>query len=238
MDVFEQILEDSPPSDRNLKAVLRIVSNNSQYWNTQTRNEDTYLKSMLGPLLDVYFGKLRHAKSDWTPTQDDTKNTESSTLIPDYGTATLIGNRRYFVLLLEGKIAGNTGSHQMWDDLSKLGNEMKLALDSILKLEPSGEVSIVGILVREPLVEFFSMQIRAEGTYVMHKIASAFIPSGAANAFPLLRLMEICDHVKKKMENCIREIRLVKVQESSSPKVPLSWLRPSFNKPRRHQITN
>ncbi|KAG0008928.1 hypothetical protein BGZ80_002904, partial [Entomortierella chlamydospora] len=60
----------------------------------------------------------------------------------------------------------------------------------------------------------------------------------AANAFPLLRLMEMCDNAKKKMENCIHEIRLVKVQESSSPKVPLSWFRPSFNKPRRQQITD
>ncbi|KAF9436840.1 hypothetical protein BGZ76_002801 [Entomortierella beljakovae] len=238
MEVFEQMLEDSPPSDRNLKAVLRNVSNNSQYWNTQARNEDTYLKSMLGPLLDAYFGKLRHSKSDWTPTQDDTVDPEYSTLIPDYGTATLIGNRRYFVLLLEGKIARNTRSPQMWDDLSKLGNEMKLALDSILKLEPSGEVSVVGILVREPLVEFFSMQIRAEGTYVMNKFASTFIPSGATNAFPILRLMEVCDYAKKKMENCIHEIRKVKVQENTSPKVPLSWLRPSFNKPRRQQITD
>ncbi|KAF8928896.1 U3 snoRNP protein [Dissophora ornata] len=54
MEAFEQILEDSPPSDRNLKAVLRIVSDNSQYWNTQTRNEDTYLKSMLGPQTQLF----------------------------------------------------------------------------------------------------------------------------------------------------------------------------------------
>ncbi|KAF9153549.1 hypothetical protein BGX21_004660 [Mortierella sp. AD011] len=187
MEVFEQMLDDSPPSDRSLTALLRIVSNNSQYWSTHMQNEDTYLKPMLGPLLDVYFGKLRHAKSDWTPIHDDTKVPETSTLFLDYGTATMIGNRRYFVLLLEGKIAGNNGSHQMWDDLSKLGNEMKLALDSILKLGPTDEVSVMGILVRE---------------------------------------------------NCIHGIRQVKVHESSCPKVPLSWLRPSVNKPRRQQISD
>ncbi|KAF9345389.1 hypothetical protein BGX26_003173 [Mortierella sp. AD094] len=233
---FEQMLEESPPEDRNLKAILRNMTNNSQYWNTQPHNEDTYLKDLLGPFLDIYFGKLRYAKSHWTPTQDDTRDQESSTLIPDYGTSTLIGGRRYFVLLLEGKIAGNAGQCQMWDDLTKIGQEMKLALDSMLKLMPCGDVCVVGVLVREPLTEFFSMRIHAEGTYVMHKFASAFIASGATNAFPILRLMEVCEHAKKIVERTIDQIRSVKEDESTGPKVPLSWLRPSFRKPKRYQI--
>ncbi|KAF9536885.1 hypothetical protein EC957_009496, partial [Mortierella hygrophila] len=238
MEEFEEMLEESPPVDRNLKAILSKMTNNSQYWNSQARNEDTYLKSLLGPFLDTYFGKLKYAKSDWTPTQDDTVDPESSTLIPDYGTATLIGEQRYFVLLLEGKIAGNTGQCQMWDDLTKLGQEMKSALDSILKLMPSGDVCVIGILVREPLTEFFSMRLHAEGTYVMHKFASAFIVTGAMNAFPILHLMEVCEHAKRMVEQTIGEIRRVKVHESSSPKVPLSWLRPSFKKPKRYQVTD
>ncbi|KAG0379434.1 hypothetical protein BGX24_000390 [Mortierella sp. AD032] len=114
MGAFEQMLEESPPVDRNLNAILTKMTNNSQFWSTQARNEDTYLKSQLGPFLDTYFGKLRYSTSDWTPTQDDTMDPESSTLIPDYGTAAPIGEQRYFVLLLEGKIAGNAGQCQMW----------------------------------------------------------------------------------------------------------------------------
>ncbi|KAF9897105.1 hypothetical protein BX616_006174, partial [Lobosporangium transversale] len=240
MESFEQMLEASLPSDPNLKSVLRNIASNTQYWSTQARNENTYLKALLGPLLEAYFGKIKYARSDWTPTQDDTRDAETSTLIPDYGTATSIGKEQYYALLLEGKIARNSGQHQMWDDLTKLGNEMKLALNSILKLSPSGEVCVVGILVREPYIEFFSMQICAEGTctYIMHKFASAFIPSGASNPFPLLRLMEICEHAKKKVEWCIHQIRLVKFEESLNPKVDLSWLRPSFNKPKRYQVTD
>ncbi|KAF9985813.1 hypothetical protein BGZ79_005403, partial [Entomortierella chlamydospora] len=89
-----------------------------------------------------------------------------------------------------------------------------------------------------PLIEFFSMRICAEGTYIMHKFASTFVPTGAANAFPLLRLMEVCEHAQKKVEECISQIRAVKVRESSHPKVPLAWLRPPFNKPKRYLITD
>ncbi|KAF9932917.1 hypothetical protein BGZ65_004275, partial [Modicella reniformis] len=238
MEEFERMLDESPPEDRNLRAILTGMASNLQHWNTQERNEDTFLKSMLGPFLDTYFGKLKYTKSDWTPTQDDTTDADSSTLIPDYGTATLIGLRRYFVLLLEGKIADNAGQCQMWDDLTKLGMEMKSALDSILKLMPSSDVCVIGILVHEPSTEFYSMRIHAEGTYVMYKFASAFIASGATNAFPLIRLMEICDHAKRKVEQTVSEIRRVKVLESSNPKVPLSWLRPSFKKPKRYLITD
>ncbi|KAF9933958.1 hypothetical protein FBU30_003902 [Linnemannia zychae] len=148
MEKFEQKLEESPPKDRHLRSILSKLTSNSQYWNTQARNEDTYLKSVLGPFLDTYFGKLKYTNTYWTPTQDDTNDTDSSTLVPDYGVATLIGLQRYFVLLLEGKINGNDGRCQMWDDLTKLGNEMKSALDSILKLMPSDAVCVFGILVK------------------------------------------------------------------------------------------
>ncbi|KAF9984751.1 hypothetical protein BGZ79_005555, partial [Entomortierella chlamydospora] len=150
---FEKMLEVSPPSDQNLRAILRNITNNSSYWNTPQENEDTYLKDQLGPFLDIYFGKIRYVNNHWTPTQDDTRDQNMSTLIPDYGASTLIGGRRYFALLLEGKIASNGGLNQKWDDLTKIGQEMKLALDAMLKLMPCGEVCVVGVLVREPLVE-------------------------------------------------------------------------------------
>lgn len=65
MESFEQMMEASPPSDPNLKSVLRNITSNAQYWSTQARNENTYLKAMLGPLLEAYFGKIKYAKSDW-----------------------------------------------------------------------------------------------------------------------------------------------------------------------------
>ncbi|KAF9112975.1 hypothetical protein BGX27_002449 [Mortierella sp. AM989] len=36
----------------------------------------------------------------------------------------------------------------IWDDKTKLGHEMKAALDSILRLEPEDHVSVIGLLVR------------------------------------------------------------------------------------------
>ncbi|KAF9344343.1 hypothetical protein BGX26_004509, partial [Mortierella sp. AD094] len=73
---------------------------------------------------------------------------ESATLIPDYGTATLIGEQRYFVLLLEGKITGNAGQCQMWDesaDRSSYQLEQAVGNNCIF-----GLVSLIGV----PLVLF------------------------------------------------------------------------------------
>ena len=69
-------------------------------------------------------------------------------LIPDYATTTQVGKQQVSVVLLEGKIARNAGLCQIWDDLTKLGQEMKVALDSILKLQPEDDVCVIGVLVR------------------------------------------------------------------------------------------
>ncbi|KAF9193505.1 hypothetical protein BGZ49_003279 [Haplosporangium sp. Z 27] len=135
-----------------------------------------------------------------------------------------------------GQDSRDVGSSQEWDDLTKVGQEMKLALDSILKLGPENEVCVVGLLVREPLVEFYSMKISSEATYIMHKIATSYIVPDAMNTFPLLHLMEIFEHAKAKVEHTVTQIRQVKVRPSPNPKVPLAWLRPSFKKPKLCQI--
>ncbi|KAG0237444.1 hypothetical protein BGW41_008386 [Actinomortierella wolfii] len=214
-----------------MQLILTKITDTAQLWNTHTRNEDTYLKSQLGPFLYTYFGKLRFTKSDWTPTQDDARGSESSLLIPDYATTTQIGKQQVFVVLLEGNIAKNAGLSQIWDDLTKLGQEMKLARDSILKLQPQNEVCVIGILVREPSIEFYKMRMYAEATYVMHKFAATYIVPDAMNAFPLVRLMNIFKYAKDKVEKTVGELRRVKIHQCANPKVPLLWLRPSFKKP-------
>ncbi|KAG0069666.1 hypothetical protein BGZ90_000128 [Linnemannia elongata] len=235
-EAFAQLLDDSPPQNRTLKSILTKMADTAQLWSTRSRNEDTYLKCQLGPFLDTYFGKLKHTRSDWTPVQDETRGPESSLLIPDYALTTQVGKQQVSVLLLEGKIARNTGQGQIWDDLTKLGQEMKAALDSIVKLQPEGDITVIGVLVREPLIEFYTMRIHAEATYIMHRFASTYIAPEAINVFPLVHMMEIFEHIQGKVQQTVTQIRQVKVHPSPNPKVPLSWLRPSFKKPRRFQI--
>ncbi|KAF9115598.1 hypothetical protein BGX30_006222, partial [Mortierella sp. GBA39] len=237
-EAFAQSLDDSPPQNRTLKSILTKMADTAQLWSTRSRNENTYLKCQLGPFLDTYFGKLKHTKSDWTPVQDETRGAESNLLIPDYAITTQVGKQQVSILLLEGKITRNTGQGQIWDDLTKLGQEMKAALDSIVKLQPEGEVAVIGVLVREPLVEFYTMRIHAEATYIMHRFATTYIAPEAMSVFPLVHLMEIFEHIQGKVQQTVTQIRQVKVHSSPSPKVPLSWLRPSFKKPRRCQVVD
>ncbi|KAF9090898.1 hypothetical protein BGX27_002135 [Mortierella sp. AM989] len=173
-----------------------------------------------------------------TPIQDDTRNTESSLLVPDYATTTHVREQQLYLVLLEGKTDRNLGHGQIWDDKTKLGHEMKAALDSIPRLGPEDYVSVIGLLVREPRVEFYSMQIYAEATYIMHKFAESYIPSSAMNVFPLAHLMEVFAHAQEKVKRTVAQIRKVKVRPSSNPKVPLAWLRPSFKKPKLCQVVD
>ncbi|KFH63691.1 hypothetical protein MVEG_10384 [Podila verticillata NRRL 6337] len=106
---------------------------------------------------------------------------------------------------------------------------MKVALDSILKLLPHDDVCVIGILVREPLEELYTMSIHAEATYIMHGFAAAYIALNAMNMFPIVRLMEVFDH-SREIQQTVNQSREVKVEESKCPKVPLSWLWPSFQK--------
>ncbi|KAG0047784.1 hypothetical protein BGZ83_007218 [Gryganskiella cystojenkinii] len=235
---FMQMLDDDPPQNRSLKSILTKMADTAQLWNTQKRNEDTYLKSQLGPFLETYFAKLKYTKSDWTPTQDETRGSECSRLVPDYATTTQVGEQNLSVVLLEAKIVGNMGHCQIWDDQTKLGQEMKLALDSILLLEPEGDVCVVGLLIREPSIEFYTMRIHAEATYVMHKFASSYIVPSAMNAFSIAHLMEVFEYAKAKVEQTVTQIRQVKVRASLTPKVPLLWLRPSFRKPKLIRVAD
>lgn len=59
-----------------------------------------------------------------------------------------VGKQPVYVVLLEGKTSKNKGTCQVWDDLTKIGQELKVALDSILRLEPEDDVCVIGILVR------------------------------------------------------------------------------------------
>jgi len=54
--------------------------------------------------------------------------------------------RTYTVLRLEDKTEKNNGINQLWDNLTKPGNEMKPSLDAILRTLPAEGVAMVGII--------------------------------------------------------------------------------------------
>ncbi|KAG0220720.1 hypothetical protein BGX31_010670 [Mortierella sp. GBA43] len=224
-------LNQSPPADLSLKSILTQLTSTGRLWSDQASNEDTYIKSHLGPFLDTYLGNINYATSAWKETQEETRDPDSRLLVPDFTTTTLTSRRQLSLVLLEGKIDRNK-TQQIWDDKTKLGQEMKLALDSILLHQPEDEVSVVGILVCEPRIEFFTMRIKAEATYIMRRFAVCHVPADSMNMFPIIHLMEAFHHAQATVEKTVAAIRRVKVRPGTNPVVPLSWIRPSYTKPR------
>ncbi|KAF9299505.1 hypothetical protein BGZ88_006545 [Linnemannia elongata] len=88
---------------------------------------------------------------------------------------------------------------------------MKLALDSMLKFQPEGDICVIGILIRDP-----------RRGYVMHKFAAAYTVPDTMSTFPLVHLMQIFEHTKAKVQRTVDRLRRVKIYASPTPKVPLS----------------
>lgn len=64
-DSFRTRLRQSPPKDPTLQSILNLMVSNGQLWSDQPCNEDTYLKSWLGPFLETYFGNVRFVATCW-----------------------------------------------------------------------------------------------------------------------------------------------------------------------------
>jgi hypothetical protein len=97
---------------------------------------------------------------------------DSDLLVPDFATMTAARRRQLSVVLLEGKVVSNKVC-QIWDDKTKLGQELKLALDSILMLLPEDDVWVVGIFVRGT---FLLVMLNVfESSYLFDVIHAVFI---------------------------------------------------------------
>ena len=53
-DAFRAILSESLPMDPTLKTILQMITSDDRLWSDHLCNEDTYLKSQLGPFLDTW----------------------------------------------------------------------------------------------------------------------------------------------------------------------------------------
>ncbi|KAI7817084.1 hypothetical protein BC939DRAFT_496908 [Gamsiella multidivaricata] len=171
-----------------------------------------------------------------TTSLEETKDPAARLLVPDYSVTTTIGLQTCTVISLEGKTAYNNGYGQIWDDLTKLGQELKYALDAIIKLQPLQPVCVQGILVKGSELDFYHMEIVSEGIYVLRRYARCCLCTDANNLYPLVRILEIMQGVKEMTSSTVTSVRQMKLRPSKTPLVPLSWLRTSFHKPRRIEI--
>ncbi|KAF9373678.1 hypothetical protein BGX21_004350, partial [Mortierella sp. AD011] len=82
-------------------------------------------------------------------------------------------------------------------------------------------------------LKFSEMKIQSEGVYIFKKYAECYLFNKAGNMFPLCRLLEIFETTKMMVDRTLVNLQAVKIKPSDTPLVPVSWLRPSYVKPRR-----
>ncbi|KAG0221403.1 hypothetical protein BGW42_007765, partial [Actinomortierella wolfii] len=157
-------------------------------------------------------------------------------LRPDYQVSTIMRDINYTVLNIEVKTPRNNGRGQIWDDVAKLGNEMKLCLDSILSLGSSQPVVLQGVVIKEDTMSVYRLSLDSEGVYVMRLYAQCVICTRRSGLFPLARMLEVLQTVKDLAADTIEIIRNT-ILEPGDPLIPASWMRPSFDKPTYESIT-
>ncbi|KAK3807054.1 MAG: hypothetical protein J3Q66DRAFT_357967 [Benniella sp.] len=231
---FSKLLKSEPPSSTILHKVLLQLMSTQQLWTLSgSENEYTFIRYLIDPCLSATLGGIKYTKADWTTLLEETRGPGSRLLFPDFTIVTQLRDRSCSLLHLEGKTAANKGQSQIWDDLTKLGQELKYSLDTLILQEPSGPVSVIGILLMGYNLEFFVMTLHSDGVYIFKKYAECYLFNKADNMFPLCRLLEILEATKRMVEITLANLRAVKITPSETPLVPLSWRRPSFEKPRK-----
>ncbi|KAF9090108.1 hypothetical protein BGX27_002331 [Mortierella sp. AM989] len=237
-DEFSNLLKNQPPSSPLLHQVLLQLTSSQQLWSLSgLENEATFIRYLIDPCLNATFGSIKNTSSNWTTLLNETRGQDSRLLFPDFSVVTQLRSNTCSLLHMEGKTTVNKGRSQMWDDLTKLGQELKQSLDTMIMQEPSGSVSVIGILLTAiPFVgfnlKFFEMKIQSEGVYILKKYAECYLFNKAENMFSLCRLLDILETTKVH-ERTLLNLRAVKIKPSDTPLVPISWLRPSYVKPRK-----
>ena len=64
-DILKSLLRSTPPNDPYLLSILNLMSVSGHLWDSEPSNEDSFLKSWLGPFLSTYLGNITFATSAW-----------------------------------------------------------------------------------------------------------------------------------------------------------------------------
>ncbi|KAF9975241.1 hypothetical protein BGZ73_001177 [Actinomortierella ambigua] len=152
---FVEALDDSPPKSALLNRILVSYTASKELWTSTDSNEATHVKNSLAPCLDALFPRVDNAEASWEQALGESKDSGQRLLVPDYTVATTVREKTFTVLLLEAKVARNNVNGQIWDDLTKLGHEMKLALDSILLTLPEEEIIVQGIILKGYCLQYY-----------------------------------------------------------------------------------
>ncbi|KAF9579256.1 hypothetical protein BGW38_004564, partial [Lunasporangiospora selenospora] len=62
-DTFKSLLRSTPPNDPHLLSILNLMSVSGHLWDSEPSNEDSFLKSWLGPFLSTYLGNIAFTTS-------------------------------------------------------------------------------------------------------------------------------------------------------------------------------
>ncbi|KAG0211524.1 hypothetical protein BGX28_007748 [Mortierella sp. GBA30] len=156
------------------KSMTQIINNYiliADLWNVavydETVKEDTFFNNVIKPVMDGLFGELPHTTMHWKKDEircgDEYDNEEK--LCPAFH----VSIKNQSIMLLEAKPPGGSAEDYR-EDRRKLFNEMKLAVDGLLRR--GIDRPLVGFLVTGLRVETFAMTLEYEACYLLVNLGS------------------------------------------------------------------
>ncbi|RUS20333.1 hypothetical protein BC937DRAFT_95471 [Endogone sp. FLAS-F59071] len=147
-------------------------------------NEDTFIHKILAPFVMPFFADTElvecvandeldasyHRKRKFDPSLQGRK--------PDFAVFTSNQYKKAHLLVVEVKSAKYhaTKSKELYDDLVKLGNEMKDVMDKIIDDGVDKDVVVCGLLVEGFRCDLFAMDLRYDAIYRMVRLGRFYLP--------------------------------------------------------------
>ncbi|KAF9433371.1 hypothetical protein BGZ76_009546 [Entomortierella beljakovae] len=229
-------LRQHPADNDVLHSIYTNAASTRDLWIDELRNEDSFVKMFISPLLDAVFGDMKSTSAKCALVPDKEMIDFNPDMFPDYQISTRVRGVNLSVVLLEAKVLGRQNPSHKWDDKSKLGNMMKIALDSILELGPPKPVKTFGILVNGVHIKLYDMSLNHEAVYMMRRRGQFMVPSNNEDFFSIARVHQLLVSMKSDIETTVKHIDELKSNTKMDSLIPKHWQRPSYGQPIRTKV--
>ncbi|KAF7724813.1 hypothetical protein EC973_000697 [Apophysomyces ossiformis] len=245
--------------DKTLASVAFILQDLTQKcitWSEDVLVEDTFIHQYLSTFIDYLFCRDENLKHKWanamleaclTSSSSSFKRPRRSTVMdeefePDFTSYVDVHGRRFDLFCVEVKKPGGRNGGP-YTDLVKLGKEMKLMLDALIKSEVPNP-KVCGLLVNGSSCKTYRMDLEYEAIYRLVQLDEFELVTSINSMLQttlvvesLLQLKELILSTAQRVDQSFK----AKInhhpddeQESNTDSMlvtPISWLRPSFGTP-------
>ncbi|CAG8611478.1 360_t:CDS:10, partial [Paraglomus occultum] len=216
-----------------------ILGHYTTSFSVENFNEDTFVHEVLQPIISPFFQNTDVVTCEWANGTFGASSERKRKFDPflqgrkaDFSVYVSNGYHRQPLLVSEVKPPRNSRSSRR-DDLLKLGNEMKDAIDKIIHNGVEEDVAICGLLVEGCRCTLFVMDLRYHAVYRMFQLGIFYLPRDRHNFRVLTDAFEVLHQaqaiIKQSAQRCLACFRTLPATPKTTSRHAM--MRSSFHTP-------